>query len=231
MAKKRIASFLMCIFFTTPLMKVTSQINSKPREISIDCVEKVNLRTYEIDQVQEIIDFEIQKRKEIEGEEQRRQEEIEQQRILEEQTRPRFNPYDVTEVSNLNKEQIYKMLEGTELITLVDAFYWYEQVYEVNLIFIASVVALESSWGRSSLAISHNNLTGYIGRNGSYYSFDSWGSSLEETFRLIGDEYTKEEGLFYNGKSIWNINQKYCELDSWSDKVISIGNELFSKIN
>lgn len=228
MEKKRVACALMCLFFITPLVQVkTSQINSKPKK-SVDCAEKVNLRNYKIEQVEEMVDFKIQKLKEIEEEE---REEIERQRLLEEQTRPRFNPYDVTEVSHLNKEQIYKMLEGTDLVTLVDAFYWYEQVYEVNLIFIASIVALESSWGRSSLAISHNNLTGYVGRNGEYYYFDSWGENLKETFRLIGDEYTKEDGLFYNGKSVWNVNQKYCELDSWADKVINIGNGLYSKIN
>lgn len=224
MAKNRILSTLLSVMLLTPLIKVKAiEIPaSKPRK-GIESDRNLNLRNYEIKQVEELIKAEFEKCKEIELEEQK---EEEQKRI-----EPNFNPYNVTELSNLNKEQIYQMLEGTELITLVDAFYWYEQEYNVNLIFIASIVALESSWGRSSLAISHNNLTGYIGGNGQYYSFSSWGESLEETFRLIGYEYTKEEGLFYNGKSVWNINQKYCELSSWTDKVITIGNELISKIN
>lgn len=224
MAKKRIAMFLLStVLTTTPLLKIEAmQVNSKPEQLT-ESDKNLDLRNYKVKQVEELIKVEFQKRKEIEMKKQKEEE----QKIKE----PNFNPYDVTELSNLNKEQIHKMLEGTELITLVDAFYWYEQQYNVNLIFIASIVALESSWGRSSLAISHNNLTGYIGGNGQYYSFSSWGESLEETFRLIGYEYTKEEGLFYNGKSVWNINQKYCELSSWTDKVITIGNELISKIN
>lgn len=224
MAKKRIALFLLStVLTTTPLVKIEAmQVNSKPEQLT-ESDKNLDLRNYKVKQVEELIKVEFQKRKEIEMQKQKEEE----QKIKE----PNFNPYDVTELSNLNKEQIYQMLEGTELITLVDAFYWYEQEYNVNLIFIASIVALESSWGRSSLAISHNNLTGYIGGNGQYYSFSSWGESLEETFRLIGYEYTKEEGLFYNGKSVWNINQKYCELSSWTDKVITIGNELISKIN
>lgn len=225
MAKKRIAMFLLStVLTTTPLLKIEAmQVNSKPEQLT-ESEKNLDLRNYKVKQVEELIKVEFEKRKEIEDRKQKEEE-------REGTNKPNFNPYNVTELSNLNKEQIYQMLEGTELITLVDAFYWYEQEYNVNLIFIASIVALESSWGRSSLAISHNNLTGYIGGNGQYYSFSSWGESLEETFRLIGYEYTKEEGLFYNGKSVWNINQKYCELSSWTDKVITIGNELISKIN
>jgi len=229
MAKNRIAMFLLStVLTTTPLLKIEAmQVNSKPEQLT-ESDKNLDLRNYKVKQVEELIKVEFQKRKEIEARKLEEQKKIEEEQKIKE---PNFNPYDVTELSNLNKEQIYQMLEGTELITLVDAFYWYEQEYNVNLIFIASIVALESSWGRSSLAISHNNLTGYIGRSGQYYSFNNWGESLEETFRLIGDEYTKEEGLFYNGKSVWDINQKYCELSSWTDKVITIGNELISKIN
>lgn len=224
MAKKRIAMFLLStVLTTTPLLKIEAmQVNSKPEQLT-ESDKNLDLRNYKVKQVEELIKVEFQKRKEIEMKKQK-----EENQMVKEAN---FNPYDVTELSNLNKEQIHKMLEGTELITLVDAFYWYEQEYKVNLIFIASIVALESSWGRSSLAISHNNLTGYIGGNGQYYFFSSWGENLEETFRLIGDEYTKEDGLFYNGKSVWDINQKYCELSSWTDKVTAIANELISKIN
>ena len=223
MAKKRIAMFLLStVLTTTPLLKIEAmQVNSKPEQLT-ESEKNLDLRNYKVKQVEELIKVEFQKRKEIEMQKQKEEE----QKIKE----PNFNPYDVTELSNLSKEQIHKMLEGTDLITLVDAFYWYEQEYKVNLIFIASIVALESSWGRSSLAISHNNLTGYIS-NGEYYTFNDWGENLKETFRLIGDEYTKEEGLFYNGKSVWNINERYCELDSWADKVNTIGNELILKIN
>ena len=240
MAKKRIISLLTILALTTPLIQVKEiYIPSEPRK-EVESDKNLNLRSYKLEQVEEIMRVEFEKRKEIERqraeeerirqEELRRQEE-ERQRLLEEQKQPHFNPYDVTELSNLNKEEIYEMLKDTSLITLVDALYWYEQEYNVNLIFITSIVALESGWGRSSLAITHNNLTGYIGRNGDYYAFNNWGESLQETFRLIGEEYVSEDGLFYNGKSVWNINQKYCELDSWSGKVINIGNELLSKIN
>lgn len=228
MAKKRIVSALLTLVLTTPLIQVQAiQINSKPEQSAVKG-ESLDFRNYKIRQLEEIARVQIQKRKEIELQKQKEEE----LRAIEEQNKvPHFNPYDVSELSNLDKDQIHKMLEGSSLVTLVDALYWYEQEYNVNLIFITSIVALESGWGRSSLAISHNNLTGYIGQNGEYYSFNSWGDSLQETFRLIGEEYVSQDGLFYNGTSVWNINQKYCEVDSWSGKVISIGNELLNKIN
>lgn len=228
MVKRRIVSTLMCIFFTTPLVKINETHSPYKPEQSTVRNNNLDFRNYKIRQLEEMAKVQIQKRKEIELQKQKEAE----LRAIEEQNKvPHFNPYDVSELSNLDKEQIHKMLEGTSLVTLVDALYWYEQEYNVNLIFITSIVALESGWGQSSLAISHNNLTGYIGQSGEYYSFNSWGESLEETFRLIGEEYVSQDGLFYNGTSVWNINQKYCEVDSWSGKVISIGNELLSKIN
>lgn len=228
MAKKRIVSALLTLALTTPLIQVQAiQINSKPEQSTVKG-ESLDFRNHKIRQLEDMAEAQIQKRKEIELQKQKEEE----LRAMEEQNKvPHFNPYDVSELSNLDKDQIHKMLEGTSLVTLVDALYWYEQEYNVNLIFITSIVALESGWGRSSLAISHNNLTGYIGQNGEYYSFNSWGDSLQETFRLISEEYVLQDGLFYNGTSVWNINQKYCEVDSWSGKVISIGNELLSKIN
>lgn len=194
----------------------------------VDSVEILNLRSYKVDQVEGIMKVEYEKIKEIER---KKEEEIEQKRILEELNRKiEFNPYDVSEPSNLTIEEWTSALEDTALVTLASAFHWYEEQYQVNGLLIASIVALESSWGRSSLAISHNNLTGYVGRDGNYYLFNDWGSSLEETFRLIGEEYISEDGLFYNGRSVGDINIKYCELDSWTDKVIDIAYELKNKV-
>ena len=204
------------------------------KEVDYDTISE--LKDFKLKQAQAIIDVEIQKHKEAEAkriaEEQRLKElEEQRQRELEAQKKPHFNPNDVTEPSNLSKEQIHKMLEGTALVTLVDAIYWYEQEYGVNGIFITSIIALESGWGSSYVARNYNNLSGYIGQNGDYYTFANWGESIQETFRLIGEEYVREDGLFYNGKSISAVNIRYCEVDSWTPKVTQIGYELLSKIN
>lgn len=202
-------------------------LNNKTKK-EINCAEKVNLRIVKIEQVEGFMKAEYEKFKEIEEERIRKEEEI--KRLEELNRKIVFNPYDVSEVSNLTLEEWELALGETALVTLASAFKWYEEVYKVNGLFIASIVALESSWGRSSLAISHNNLTGYIGQDGNYYYFNSWGQSLEETFRLISEEYISEEGLFYDGKSIWDINKKYCELGSWADKVSTIAYQLKGKV-
>lgn len=123
MAKKKILSGLMCLFLTTPLLQVkTTQINSKPKR-NIECVEKVNLRTYEINQVQEIIDSEIQKRKEIEKEEQKKQEEIEQQKINENRIYCKFEVsfycgcYYCTQNGNLQTASGEYAIEGITIAT------------------------------------------------------------------------------------------------------------------
>ena len=228
MVRKRMKVLLSLIIGTTIVSLGVSEIPKTNMEADYEIIS--NLKNFEFKQVQAKLDVEIQKIKEAEA---KRLEEEKRKKELEEQQRkqPHFNPYNVTEPSNLSKEQLHKMLEGTALVTVVDALYWYEQEYGVNSIFITSIIALESGWGESSLSRTHNNLGGYKSKDGGYYTFADWGESVQETFRLISEEYTNENGLFYNGKSVYDINIRYCELGSWSNKVISIGNELLSKIN
>lgn len=147
---------------------------------------------------------------------------------------PHFNPYNINELSNLSKEQMYTMLEDTALVTLVDAFYWYEQQYQVNAIFMMSLTAEESGWGRSSLAISNNNLSGHKSLTGGWAYYSDWGECLEESFRLIGEEYTSPAGRFYTGPSIYDINLVYCpdpvNPNSWANNLNSIAQNLLGKL-
>lgn len=88
MAKKRIAMFLLStVLTTTPLLKIEAmQVNSKPEQLT-ESDKNLDLRNYKVKQVEELIKVEFQKRKEIELEEQKKREEIEKQRILEEQSK------------------------------------------------------------------------------------------------------------------------------------------------
>ena len=86
MAKKRIASILMCMFFTTPLAGIKEmQIPSEPKEQLAESDRNLNLRNYKIEQVEELVKAEIQKRKEIELAEQETQKEIKKREELEQQ--------------------------------------------------------------------------------------------------------------------------------------------------
>lgn len=173
--------------------------------------------------------------------EQEEQEELERQRLIQEEEerirreqQPYFNPYNVSELSNLTKEQMYTMLEGTALHTLVDAYYWYEQEYQINAIFMMALTAEESGWGRSSLAISNNNLSGHKDRSGGWAYYSDWGQCLEESFRLISEEYVDPNGSFYTGPSMYDINLVYCpdpqNPNSWANNIASIGYQLLNKL-
>lgn len=186
-------------------------------------------------------DFEYTKQQRIlEAERvQREAEEAERLRLIAEEEerlrQPHFNPYNITELSNLTKEQMYRMLEGTALVTLVDAYYWYEQAYGINAIFLMSLNAEESGWGRSELAITRNNLSGhkdYYTGDWKYYS--DWGQCVEESFRLISEEYVSPDGDYYCGPSIYDINLTYCpdpvDPNSWANNITNIGYRLLSKL-
>ena len=196
-----------------------------------DVVQKKNM----IKEKQKIEAQREQERKE--AEEKARLEKEEQQRLEEARRKsaPHFNPDNVGELSNLSKEQISKMLEGTALHTLVNAYYWYEQEYQVNAVFLMALTAEESGWGRSSLAINNNNISGHKNARGEWANYSSWGECLEESFRLLGNEYIKPTGKFYTGASIYDINHTYCpdpeNPNSWANNITRIGYELMDKLN
>lgn len=162
---------------------------------------------------------------------------LEQKRIEEERRRtmPHFNPYNVSELSNLSKEQISKMLEGTALHTLVNAYYWYEQEYQINAVFLMALTAEESGWGRSSLAINNNNISGHKNSRGEWAYYTNWGECLEESFRLLSQEYVNPNGRFYTGPSMYDINLMYCpnpyNPNSWANNIANIGYGLMSKLD
>ena len=196
-------------------------------------VQENILNDLEYIQEQKRLEEERIRKEQEEAEERRRQQELEEE--LRRQTQPHFNPYNVSELSNLSKEQISIMLEGTALHTLVNAFYWYEQEYQINAVFLMALTAEESGWGRSSLAINNNNLSGHKNKNGGWAYYNNWGECLEESFRLLSQEYVNPNGAFYTGPSMYDINLVYCpnpsNPNSWANNISRIGFELMDKLN
>lgn len=158
------------------------------------------------------------------------QERIEEERIRLESLTPNFNPYNVLEPSNLTREQVYKMLEGTALQTLSNAYVYMEELYGVNCLFLIGISAQESGWGRSSLAITHNNLGGIKTSDGSWRYFSDWGECLDYKARLLKNQYLSKDGDYFNGYSVWDVNIQYCEQLDWADKVSQIAYQLLSNL-
>lgn len=201
--------------------------------IDVDLYEFKNCRNILSDRDLKLKELEIQKQRELELEQERlRQEELERQRIeeIEANRIVTYNPYNLLEPSNITREEAYIMLEGTALQTLSNAYVYMEELYGVNAIYLMSLSAEESGWGRSQLAITHNNIGGIKSSNGWMY-FSDWGECLDYKARLLKNQYLSENGGYFNGYSIWNVNIKYCEQDTWADNINSIAYGLLNKIN
>lgn len=144
---------------------------------------------------------------------------------------PSYNPYNLLEPSNITREQMYNLLEGTALQSLSNGYVYMEEVYGINSLFLVSISAEESGWGTSSLAINNNNIGGIKSSDGGFAYFSDWFDCLNYKADLLYNEYLSEDGLYFNGYSIWNVNMLYCEQEQWADNLNTIADELLNKVN
>ena len=151
---------------------------------------------------------------------------------------PHFNHQNVLELSHVTVDDLYTVLEGTELYDLAPIYVEAENLYGVNALFIVALTALESGWGTSDRAINDNNLTGF-----GVYTDDSVGinatskrENILMTTSWLKEAYLTEGVEHHNGFSIYSINIKYCltedgEVDThWSESITSIGYDLLSQL-
>ncbi len=144
-----------------------------------------------------------------------------------------FNPENITELSGVSYAQLSYGLRDTKLQAYIDSFLTVERKYRINAFAMIGIVANESAWLTSDRTLRQNNVTGYA-----VYSDDSKGatfSSIEEcilkTAELLAEDYVNENGRFYNGLSISDINLLYSSDDKWDDTVIQIGSQTKDRIN
>lgn len=124
--------------------------------------------------------------------------------------------------SGLTAEQIDKLLEGTDLYGIGEAVYNVEQTNGINSHFTISVASLESGFGSSPLAKSKNNIFGMY--NCSFKSFDS----CVKYFGELMNDYEINHNITMTAEG---INPRYCELDSWSGKVVTLMNQYIREAN
>ena len=206
------------------------------------------------DITEEVIEeYEAQKEAErlrLEAEERARQEEearkAEELRLeLERQASVGFNDMDVTRLSNMKAYELenvlYNVTNGSGLAPYASYFIEAEEMYNINAFFICAIAAQESGWGKYA-AGNGTNLTGYAVYN-SYSdgkTFNGIRENILATAKLISEKYVNPNGPYhtewtgYNyGKSIYEINVKYCLLQdmkttdfNWSANVGKIANML-----
>ena len=124
-------------------------------------------------------------------------------------------------------------------------FYYIEDEYNINGLFVASIGIHESAWGTSRLAKNKYNLFGY----GAYdsnpyngaYTFTSYSESIDLIARVLVKYYLnpagttiydgqQASGKYYNGSTILGVNKKYATDKNWGNSVYKYMKYLYSKI-
>jgi hypothetical protein len=116
---------------------------------------------------------------------------------------------DLTRPSHASVQELNLLLNDTPMDGLGWEFLKAENDYGVNAIFHIAVYKQESSLGESNAAITRNNGAGIMSNDG-LKTFDSMGECIAYSGRLLGEDYLTENGKYFNGKSISDVNVRYC---------------------
>lgn len=124
-------------------------------------------------------------------------------------------------------------------------FYFIEQQYNINGLFVAAVAIHESNWATSKIAIDKKNLFGY----GAYdrspyesaYSFENEAEGIDLLARVFVKYYLNPSGTkiyegniasgkYYNGNTIEAVGKKYASDSKWTEGICKWMNYLYEKI-
>lgn len=150
----------------------------------------------------------------------------------------RYDSNDLTIKSNITKEQLYNILDGTDMQQLSEEIVSAEKEYGVNSLFLTALIAHETGYGTSRRYREDNNVGGYevytVSSKGRI--FDSKESSVNAVASLLSSHYLNPEGKYYNGKSSFDVNKLYCQSSpggqfEWHKTIDSIARNLRDEIN
>lgn len=124
-------------------------------------------------------------------------------------------------------------------------FYYIENQYNINGMFVAAIGIHESAWGTSKIAKNKYNLFGY----GAYdsnpyngaYTFSSYSESIDLIARVLVKHYLNPKGTsiydgqvatgkYYNGNTFSAVNQKYATDKNWANAVYKWMVYLYNKL-
>ena len=158
---------------------------------------------------------------------------------------------DVGEPSGLSLEQFRTILKGRTqdkngiFDENADYFYYAEQEYGINGVFLASLAIHESGWGTSSIAVNKNNLFGYQAYDGSAYAsakqFETYSEGLDLVARVLIKYYLNEKGTsiyggdvadgrYYTGVTIKSANKYYASDSGWASSIYNIMKNLYNDL-
>lgn len=153
--------------------------------------------------------------------------------------------------SGLTLEQFKKILTGNSqdknkiFEENAEYFYYIEQEYNINGVFVAALGIHESGWGTSKIATNKKNLFGYGAYdNSSYasaYKYDGYAASIDMIARVLEKNYLNPKGtklkngdtakgVYYNGNTLQAVNKKYATDKNWSRGVYTWMQYLYNRL-
>lgn len=152
--------------------------------------------------------------------------------------------------SGLSLEQFKKVLSDAKDKNNIfeenaEYFYYIEEQYNINGIFVAAVGIHESAWGTSKLAINKKNLFGYGASDSNpynnAYNFDKYSESIDLLARVFAKYYLNPKGVniyggeiangrYYNGNTLSAVNKRYASDSNWAKAVYSHMKYLYNKL-
>ncbi len=152
--------------------------------------------------------------------------------------------------SGLSLDQFKKVLTDSKDKNKVfqnnaEYFYYIEEQYNINGLFVAAVGIHESNWGTSKIANQKHNLFGY----GAYdsnpyngaYQFSNYSESIDLISRVFVKYYINPKGTsiyggetasgkYYNGATLSGINKRYATDKNWANGVYKNMQYLYNKL-
>lgn len=93
--------------------------------------------------------------------------------------------------------------------------------YQLNEIFFCGLIAGESGW---SISANHRTKCNYISMmyKGSLIKYDTPKEGLEAAAKLLHKSYLSEDGIYYSGKTLKDMQKMFCpDVSSWEDLIYS----------
>ena len=152
--------------------------------------------------------------------------------------------------SGLSLEQFKKVLTDSKDTNKVmqnnaEYFYYIEQQYNINGVFVAAVAIHESAWGTSRISQDKHNLFGYGAYDSNPYSgayeFTDYSESIDLIARVFVKYYLNPKGTsiyggeqasgkYYNGATLSGVNTRYATDKNWANAVYKQMQYLYNKL-
>lgn len=141
------------------------------------------------------------------------------------------DPCNISGVSGVTTRQLQLALAGTKLQSFGEYFVQAEKKYHVNAIVLASLVAVESKWGRQSAAVSSNNLTGLTSANSNInLNFKSPKDNIMKTAKFLSEEYIPATGKYFSGPGLDGLNQNYSKSLSFGSDIEKMAKVIINRV-